>query len=125
MPATAKKGAGRATKHRAATKPLVVAMLDVASIDPSPENRQADVDLDPLVESVRSYGIQMPIKVRPKGDRFEIVFGSAAGAPRKSWASTEAYERLLACATRRGRRSTRSNPSPRSQGARRRTCTIG
>jgi ParB family transcriptional regulator, chromosome partitioning protein len=50
-------------------------MLDVGAIDPSSENRRADVDLAPLVESVRTYGMQMPIKVRPKGDRFEIVFG--------------------------------------------------
>ena len=75
MPATAKKRAARLARRRPATKPLVVTMLDVASIDPSPENRRADVDLAPLVESVRTYGVQMPIKVRPKGDRFEIVFG--------------------------------------------------
>jgi hypothetical protein len=31
MPATAKKRAARAAKRRPATKPLVVAMLDVAS----------------------------------------------------------------------------------------------
>ncbi len=75
MPATARKGAARAVKRRPATKPIAVALLDVGAIDPSPLNRQADVDLAPLVESVRRYGIQMPIKVRPKGDRFEIVFG--------------------------------------------------
>ncbi|GEJ56634.1 hypothetical protein AMYX_13750 [Anaeromyxobacter diazotrophicus] len=75
MPATVKRGAARAAKRRPATKPLIVAMLDVAAIEPSPENRQADIDLAPLAESVRTFGIQMPIKVRPKGDRFEIVFG--------------------------------------------------
>ncbi|ACL64468.1 parB-like partition protein [Anaeromyxobacter dehalogenans 2CP-1] len=75
MPATARKSAARTVKRRPATKPIAVALLDVTAIDPSPENRQADVDLAPLVESVRTYGIQMPIKVRPKGDRFEIVFG--------------------------------------------------
>lgn len=75
MPATARKIAARTAKRRPATKPVAVAMLDVGAIDPSPENRRADVDLAPLVESVRTYGIQTPIKVRPKGDRFEIVFG--------------------------------------------------
>ncbi|GAO01296.1 ParB/RepB/Spo0J family partition protein [Anaeromyxobacter sp. PSR-1] len=75
MPATAKKGAVRNVKRRPTTKPIAVALLDVGAIDPSPDNRQADLDLAPLVESVRTYGIQMPIKVRPKGDRFEIVFG--------------------------------------------------
>ena len=75
MPATVKRAAARAAKRRQTTKPLIVAMLDVAAIDPSPENRQADIDLAPLVDSIRAYGIQMPIKVRPKGDRFEIVFG--------------------------------------------------
>jgi ParB family chromosome partitioning protein len=54
---------------------MAIALLDVSAIDPSPLNRQAHVDLAPLVDSVRRYGIQMPIKVRPRGDRFEIVFG--------------------------------------------------
>jgi ParB family transcriptional regulator, chromosome partitioning protein len=75
MPANARKGAARAVKRRPATKPIAVTLLDVGAIDPSPLNRHANVDLAPLVESVRRYGIQMPIKVRPKGDRFEIVFG--------------------------------------------------
>ena len=76
MPAIARKnGAARTAKRRPATKPVAVAMLDVDAIDPSPENRRADIDLAPLGESVRTYGIQTPIKVRPKGDRFEIVFG--------------------------------------------------
>lgn len=76
MPAIARKnGATRTAKRRPDTKPVAVAMLDVDAIDPSPENRRADVDLAPLVESVRTYGIQTPIKVRPKANRFEIVFG--------------------------------------------------
>jgi ParB family chromosome partitioning protein len=75
MPATAKKGTARNFKRRPAAKPIAIAMLDVEMIDPSPENRRTDIDLAPLVESVRRYGIQMPIKVRPRGDRFEIVFG--------------------------------------------------
>jgi len=75
MPATARKNAAQAVKRRPTTKPIAVALLGVGAIDPSPENRRADGDLAPLVESVRQYGIQMPIKVRPRGDRFEIVFG--------------------------------------------------
>lgn len=75
MPATVKKGTARTLKRHPTTKPIAVALLDVSAIDPSPLNRQGDVNLAPLVESVRRYGIQMPIKVRPKGDRFEIVFG--------------------------------------------------
>ena len=38
-------------------------------------NREVTLDLAPLVESIRAYGVQMPIKVRPTGPRFEIVFG--------------------------------------------------
>lgn len=75
MPAIARKSAARTAKRRSTPKPIAVALLDVDAIDPSPENRRADIDLAPLVESVRTYGIQTPIKVRPKDDRFEIVFG--------------------------------------------------
>ena len=75
MPATARKNAARTAKRSPATKPIAVALLDVGAVDPAPDNRRADIDLAPLVESVRTYGIQMPIKVRPKGERFEVVFG--------------------------------------------------
>jgi ParB family chromosome partitioning protein len=75
MPATAKKRAARNPKRPRAAKPIGIEMLDVKMIDPAPENRHIDLDLAPLVESIRRYGIQMPIKVRPKGDGFEIVFG--------------------------------------------------
>nr|WP_248346288.1 ParB/RepB/Spo0J family partition protein [Anaeromyxobacter paludicola] len=38
-------------------------------------NRDAGRDLVPLIESIRRFGIQMPIKLRPKGERFEIIYG--------------------------------------------------
>jgi ParB family chromosome partitioning protein len=75
MPVTAKKGKTSTRGRTAAAEPLLVLLLDVEKIDPSPVNREATLDLAPLVESIRTYGVQMPIRVRPKGERFEIVYG--------------------------------------------------
>jgi ParB family transcriptional regulator, chromosome partitioning protein len=72
--ATAKNTkAGR--KPRPATpEPLPVRLVPIDDIDPSPRNRTAR-NVDELVESVRQHGIQQPVKLRPKGKRFEIVYG--------------------------------------------------
>ena len=75
MPATAKKSAAKPSKPRPGTKPMAISLVDLTRIDPSQQNRDAGRDLAPLVDSIRRFGIQMPIKVRPKGDRFEIVYG--------------------------------------------------
>ena len=53
MPATAKKGTARNPKRPRAAKPIGIEMLDVKMIDPAPENRHIDLDLAPLVESIR------------------------------------------------------------------------
>lgn len=74
-PQAKKKTPSRSTHAPAPTKLLPVTLLRVDLIDPSPINRDATRDLSGLVESVRTYGIQQPIKVRPKGDRYEIVYG--------------------------------------------------
>jgi ParB family chromosome partitioning protein len=72
--ATAKNTrAGR--KPRPATpEPLPVRLVPIDDIDPSPRNRTAR-NVDDLLESVREHGIQQPVKLRPKGKRFEIVYG--------------------------------------------------
>ena len=56
------------------TVPLPVQVIALDEIDPSPINRDAG-NIDDLVPSVQEHGVQQPIKVRPRGDRFEIVFG--------------------------------------------------
>lgn len=59
-----------------AAKLLPVTMLKLTLIDPSPINRDAAVALDSLVDSIRLYGVQQPIKVRPRPEgRYEIVYG--------------------------------------------------
>jgi ParB family chromosome partitioning protein len=72
--ATAKNTkAGR--KPRPATpEPLPIRLVPINDIDPSPRNRTAR-NVDDLLESVREHGIQQPVKLRPKGKRFEIVYG--------------------------------------------------
>lgn len=60
----------------APAKLLPVTMVKLALIDPSPINRDASVALDSLVDSIRVYGVQQPIKVRPRPEgRYEIVYG--------------------------------------------------
>ncbi len=54
--------------------PLPVQFIALERIDPSPLNRDPR-NIDDLVASVRVYGIQQPIKLRPQGSRFEIVYG--------------------------------------------------
>ena len=56
------------------SEPLPVEPVDLDRIDPSPQNRDPG-SLDDLIASVRQHGVQQPIKLRPKGDRLEIVYG--------------------------------------------------
>jgi ParB family transcriptional regulator, chromosome partitioning protein len=72
--ATAKKTKAAVKPRPASAEPLPVRLVPVDDIDPSPRNRAAR-NIDELVASVREHGIQQPIKVRPKGSRFEIVYG--------------------------------------------------
>ena len=65
------------TARRAPTKavePLPIQLIALTDIDPSPLNREAR-NVDDLVASVKEHGVQQPIKVRPQGVRFEIVYG--------------------------------------------------
>jgi ParB family chromosome partitioning protein len=73
MASPKKKTATKSTPRT--TQPLAVTLVRVDKIDPSPLNRAADVELPPLCDSIKTYGLQEPIKLRPKGDRYEIVFG--------------------------------------------------
>ena len=57
-----------------AREPAPVQHIELAKIDPSPLNRDAR-GIDDLVASVREHGILEPIKLRPNGERFEIVYG--------------------------------------------------
>jgi ParB family chromosome partitioning protein len=78
---TAKK-AGKARAKSA--EPLPVQLIAVDDIDPSPLNRGSR-NIDELAVSVREHGVQQPIKVRPQGARFEIVYGERrCGRPRRS-----------------------------------------
>jgi ParB family chromosome partitioning protein len=76
MASTAKnKKPPRKATATARPAPLPVVSILVSKIDPSPQNRDAQTDLAPLVASIKAHGLQQAIKVRPKGDRFEIVYG--------------------------------------------------
>jgi ParB family transcriptional regulator, chromosome partitioning protein len=55
-------------------EPVLVQRIELAKIDPSPHNRDAR-SIDNLVASVREHGVLEPIKLRPNGERFEIVYG--------------------------------------------------
>jgi ParB family chromosome partitioning protein len=57
-----------------AREPLPVKRIELAVIDPSPLNRDAR-GIDDLLASIREHGVLEPIKLRPKGERFEIVYG--------------------------------------------------
>jgi ParB family transcriptional regulator, chromosome partitioning protein len=72
--ATAKNTKPGGKPRPASTDPVTVQLVPIEDIDPSPVNRGAR-NIDELVASVREHGIQQPIKVRPKGSRFEIVYG--------------------------------------------------
>jgi ParB family chromosome partitioning protein len=51
-----------------------VQRIELEKIDPSPLNRDAR-SIEDLLVSIREHGILEPIKLRPKGERFEIVYG--------------------------------------------------
>lgn len=72
--ATAKKTRAVVKPRPASPQPVPVRLVPIDDIDPSPRNRIAR-NIDDLLASVREHGIQQPIKVRPKGSRFEIVYG--------------------------------------------------
>jgi ParB family chromosome partitioning protein len=61
-------------KRSKCPEPLPVQLIALEKVDPSPLNRDAR-NIDDLVASVRVHGIQQPIKLRPQGSRFEIVYG--------------------------------------------------
>jgi hypothetical protein len=72
--ATAKKTKTGHKPRPASPEPLLVRVVAIDDIDPSPLNRSAR-NIDDLAASVREHGVQQPIKVRPRGSRFEIVYG--------------------------------------------------
>jgi ParB family chromosome partitioning protein len=72
--AAAKKPKVVRAPRPATSEPLPVRHVPIDQIDPSPRNRTAR-NVEDLVESVREHGIQQAVKLRPKGERFEIVYG--------------------------------------------------
>ncbi|WP_243338298.1 ParB/RepB/Spo0J family partition protein [Anaeromyxobacter soli] len=72
--ATANKKKAGPKPRPASPEPQIVRLIAIDDIDPSPLNRSAR-NIDELVASVREHGVQQPIKLRPKGSRFEIVYG--------------------------------------------------
>ena len=120
--ATAKKTKAAVKPRPASAEPLPVRLVPIDDIDPSPRNRTAR-NIDELIASVREHGIQQPIKVRPKGSRFEIVYGerryraakqvglkelpaiveNACREDSHPLEEAEAYEALLAMKDGRGR----------------------
>ena len=76
MASTAKKKKlTRKATLGAHSPPLPVINIPVEKIDPSPLNRDANTDISALAASIKAHGLQQAIKLRPKGDRFEIVYG--------------------------------------------------
>lgn len=61
---------GKVTKHG------VVQLIPVDQIDMSPFQVRASYDdLEPLARDIKKNGLLMPILIRPKGDRYEVVHG--------------------------------------------------
>ena len=71
--ATTKK-AMQAQGPSKASRELPVQSIPLDQIDPSPLNRPRG-KLDDLLASVEKHGVEQAIKLRPKGGRFEIVYG--------------------------------------------------
>src|SRR4051812_30589497 len=54
----------------------VVVLVPPGKIDASPSNpRKTFAGIDELADDVKVRGVLQPILVRPRGERFEIVFG--------------------------------------------------
>jgi ParB family chromosome partitioning protein len=76
MSSTAKKKKATAQASKNQLKPpLPVIQVPLDKIDPSPLNRDATTDIVALTGSIKAHGQQQAIKLRTKGDRFEIVYG--------------------------------------------------
>jgi len=74
-PKKPKKKASAAHKQPSKSPhPLPIQRITLDKIDPSPLNRDAR-DMDDLLPSIRKHGVIEAIKLRPKGDRYEIVYG--------------------------------------------------
>lgn len=55
-----------------------IVRIPLHQIDPNPENPyhvRRTPDMMELIDSVRQYGVQEPVQVRPKGDRYELLAG--------------------------------------------------
>lgn len=68
-------------------------MIALSSIDAAPTNprtgRGSKESWGDLLKSIKQFGVLTPILVRPKGDRFEVVFGSRRFAAAKECGLTE------------------------------------
>ena len=71
---SARKPRSGAKRGATSAEAVPVQLIALDDIDPSPLNR-CSRNIDELVPSVRELGVQQPIKVRPQGARFEIVYG--------------------------------------------------
>ena len=71
---SAKKARPATRAPAKSAQPLPIQLIALDDIDPSPLNRDPR-NIDELVASVREHGVQQPIKLRPQGARFEIVYG--------------------------------------------------
>ncbi len=68
------------TEGRRALHPMKVAWLGIGDIDetrPDLNSRQTydEASINELAASIKEHGILQPMCVRPKGDRYELVFG--------------------------------------------------
>ena len=64
-------------KHALSPPPAIVENLALTLLDESPTNpRRAFANIEELAKDIEDHGVLEPILVRPKGKRFEIVFGA-------------------------------------------------
>jgi ParB-like nuclease domain len=73
------------TEGRRALHPMKVAWLGIDQIDETPpelNSRQTydEASINELAVSIKEHGILQPICVRPKGERYELVFGPAGSS---------------------------------------------
>lgn len=49
--------------------------IKVKDIVPGPSQAREKIEAEELSQSIKEHGLLVPIKVRPKGDKYELIFG--------------------------------------------------
>lgn len=72
--------------------------IKVKDIVPGPFQAREAVEVEELSQSIKEHGLLVPIKVRPKGDKYELIFGYRRVAALKA-AGVEEVDAIVADVT--------------------------